>query len=308
MITDDKKREIVGAIEREKELLTSYANVAKKLKISPATISNGILKPQNWHLVSATMWTDIASALGVSLVSRNWNIAPTSNVKIMHRTLKDAQKEALFMIVSEKAGSGKSSSIADFIAKDTNHSVYSLQCEEWSRKGFLIRLATELGVTADKYDSVENLTEGIVRFFKQRAKEVTPLLILDEADKLKPAAKRFIIPLYNRLEDEIGLVWCGTENLEKEIKNGVRRHEKGYDELESRFGRRYVHLVGNTEQDVTAICMANGISDAETIAAIWAGCSPEMKMIGKKYVAIVEDARTIKRGIKAAKIRIAHAA
>lgn len=308
MITEEKKNEIVNAILKEKSLLGSMNNVAKKLGISPATISANLLKTSNWSNVSDGMWTDIASTLGVSLVNRGWNLAKTSNLKIMHRTLEDAQREALFMAVSEKAGSGKTASIADFVNRDQQHSVYSLQCEEWSKKTFLITLSRVLGVAAGKYASSETMIDGIVRFFKQRAKEVTPLLILDEADKLKPAAKRFLIPLYNKLEDEIGLVCVGTENLEKEIKTGVRKAEKGYDEIDSRLGRRFVHLIGNTRSDVNAICEVNGITSIDAQNRIWESCTPVQKIIGTKYVSVVEDARLIKRSIKAEKIRMRHAA
>lgn len=308
MITDSKKNEIVAALFREKDRLGSMNNVAKKLEISAATISHNLLKSDNWHNVSETKWANIAASLGVSLVSKDWNLVATSNLKAVTRTLADAQKEALFMAISEKAGSGKTASIAHYVQNDLNSSVYSLQCEEWSRKSFLLRLAKELGVTAGKFDSVENITEGIVRFFKQRAKEVQPLLILDEADKLKPAAKRFIIPLYNRLEDEIGLVVCGTENLEKEVKAGVRKAEKGYDEIDSRLGRSFVHLLGNQRSDVELICHANGITDTETIARIFEKSNPIRKQIGGKFIEIIEDIRPVKRQIKAARLRMSVAA
>ncbi|TKT89504.1 ATP-binding protein [Dyadobacter frigoris] len=308
MISEQKKNEIVSAIVAERSLLGSMNKVANKLGINAGTISHNLMKSENWHNVSEKMWTGIAADLGISLVNRGWNIAQTNNLKIMHRTLADAQREALFMAVSEKAGSGKTSSIADFVAKDQNSSVYSLQCEEWSRKGFLIRLAKEVGVEAGKYDSAEDITEGIVRFFKQRAKDCSPLLILDEADKLKPAAKRFLIPLYNRLEDEIGLVCCGTENLEKEIKNGVRKAEKGYDEIDSRLGRNFVHLVGSLRSDVELICQANGITERDTVDRIFTKCKPITKSINGKFVECVEDVRAVKRAIKAEKLRLANAA
>lgn len=313
MINDEKKGEIVRELQREKERLGSMNNVAKKLNISPATISANLLKPENWGLVSDNMWADIAASLGVTLVSREWNFAKTSNVRIMHRTLADAQREALFMAVSEKAGSGKTASIADFVARDKDHAAYSLQCQEWSLKSFLVALSRTLGVSAGRYDNTETITDAIVRFFKQRAKEVHPLLILDEADKLRPAAKRFIIPLYNRLEDEIGLVCVGTENLEKEIKNGVRKAEKGYDEIDSRLGRSFVHLVGYDKKDVAAICQANGVVDPDIITQIWNDCQPINKRIMKNvnqegFTQVVEDARLIKRKITRVKLRLVHAA
>jgi hypothetical protein len=313
MITEEKKNEIVRAIHREKGLLGSYNNVAKKLGISGASISANLLKPENWSKVADARWTDIAAALGVNITDRVWNLAETSNVKIMHFTLQAAQKEALFMAVSEKAGSGKSASIAAFVEKDKKHAVYALQCEEWSRRSFMVNLSNALGVPAGRYDTAEMITDEIIRFFKQRAKEVQPLLILDEADKLKPGAKRFIIPLYNKLEDEIGLVCVGTENLEKEIKNGVRKAEKGYDEIDSRLGRSFVHLVGYSKQDLAAICRENGVTDPDLITQIWDACKPISKRIMKNanhetMTTVIEDARLIKRKITQAKLRMAKAA
>lgn len=313
MISEIKKREIVAAINREKERLGSMNNVAKKLEISPATISANILKEENWGKVAETMWADVAAILGVTLVSREWHLAKTSNVKIMHRTLADAQKEALFMAVSEKAGSGKTASIADFVENDKQHAVYAVQCQEWSRKAFLVALCRTLGVPAGRYDSADDMLEAVVRFFKQRSKDVNPLLILDEADKLRPAAKRLIIPFYNMLEGEMGLVCVGTENLEKEIKAGVRKQEKGYDEIDSRLGRNFVHLIGYTKDDVKAICRENGVTDPDIQNQIWNDCQPTQKRVMKAFnqegfTQIVEDGRLIQRKITRVKLRAAHAA
>ena len=308
MIDESKKREIVEAIWKEKKLLGSMNNVAKKLAISAATISRNILKEENWHDVSEKMWTEIATALGVGLSGREWVIVSTSNYRIMHSTLSDAQREGLFIGVSEKAGSGKTAAIAEYVRKDATHGVFAMQCEEWGRRTFLLALCAKLGVTAGRYDGPDVLTDGIVKFFKLHAKGRTPLVILDEADKLKPAALRFLIVLYNRLEDEIGLVACGTENLEKEIKQGVRKAAKGYDEIDSRLGRSFVHLMGSTKADVALICRANGIDDDQAISRIFDDSSPTRKMIGKKFVEVVEDLRTVKRKIKGELLRMRKAA
>jgi len=313
MISEEKKNEIVSAIFRERDLLGSMNKVATKLGINAGTISNNLTKAENWGNVSESMWANVASSLGVTLVSRVWHLAKTTNVRIMHTTLADAQKEALFMAVSEKAGSGKTASITDFVERDKQHAVYSLQCQEWSRKGFLVALCRSLGVTVGRYDSADDMVDAVVGFFKQRSKDVNPLLILDEADKLRPAAKRLIIPFYNMLEGEIGLVCVGTENLEKEIKTGVRKHDKGYDEIDSRLGRNFVHLIGYTKDDVKEICRENGVTDPDIINQIWNDCSPVQKRIMKAFnqegfTMIVEDGRLIQRKITRAKLRLAKAA
>jgi DNA transposition AAA+ family ATPase len=298
MISESKKSDIVAAVIREKQQLGSMNNVAKKLGISGATISHNLLKSENWRNVSETMWTDIASKLGLSLVDRNWNIVPTNNYKIMYRTLSEAQREGLFMAVTEKAGSGKTTAIRDYVRQSPDLSAYSLQCEAWSLKGFLISLSTQLGVENAKSSTVDALTEGIVKFLKQRTKEVMPLLVLDEADKLKPAALQFLIVLYNRLEDELGLVACGTDNLEKSIRRGVKNSTKGYDEIESRLGRSYIHLVGVSLEDVAMICQANGIDSQDTIRRVFTESGAARGYVGTKIVEIVKDLRAVKRKIK----------
>ncbi len=308
MITDIKKNEIVSAIIKEKNLLGSMNKVAQKLGISAATISHNLLKADNWRNVSDEMWSNIAATLGVSMVDREWRLVATSNLKIVHSTLRDAQREGLFMAVSEVAGSGKTTALKAYVNGDTEHSVYSIQCEEWNKKSFLMRLCKELGIVAGRYDSAETLLEEVSRFFFNRAKEVSPLLILDEADKLKPAALRVLIPLYNRLEDQIGLVVCGTENLEKEIKKGVRTAAKGYDEIDSRLGRNFVRLIGSTIADVAAICQANGINDEAAIQRIFEKSHPVREMHGVRYLELVKDLRAVKRAIKAERLKMAAAA
>ncbi|OAV70488.1 hypothetical protein Barb6_01729 [Bacteroidales bacterium Barb6] len=59
-----------------------------------------------------------------------------------------------------------------------------------------------------------------------------------------------------------------TENLKKEILAGMHNNAKGYDEIDSRLGCSYIDLPGATEEDVTAICVANGV-DAGRAGRIW---------------------------------------
>jgi hypothetical protein len=301
MINETKKSEIEAAIEREAVKLGSMNAVARKLGVSGATLSANILNPDNWHKVSPEMWGKLAAGLGLSLVGRQWNLVPTGNLKIMHRLLSDAQNEAMFMAVSEKGGSGKTAAIAAYRAQDQlrpQPSVYSLQCEGWGLKTLLTRLCREVGVSVGRYDTSELLVEQVVRFFKERGKGARPLLVLDEADKLRPAALLLLITLYNRLEDEIGLVVCGTDFLERDIKAGVQKARKGYDEIDSRLGRNFIHLVGATRAEVVAICAANGVSDSAAQDRVWQDANPIRKLHGRGYVWLVEDLRRVKRGVK----------
>ena len=133
------------------------------------------------------------------------------------------------------------------------------------------RIASTLGYQEDGWQVVTTIQNYRKIEFVYRSNGMAgdhPVLIIDEADKLKPAAFRKLIPLYNRTEHRLGCVLAGTENLHKEIARGVRNNTKGYDEIDSRLGRSYIELPGATEQDVKEICTANGLDDA-TADRIW---------------------------------------
>jgi type II secretory pathway predicted ATPase ExeA len=132
-----------------------------------------------------------------------------------------------------------------------------------------------------------------------------PLLIIDEADKLRPAALRSLIPLYNNLEGQLGLVIMGTDNLEKEIKRGVKFNQKGMDEIDSRFGRNFIHLMGATKNDVVRICEANGITDKALAAALFKECEPRQVQVQGQHTLVIEDLRRLKRCVEREQLRMA---
>lgn len=292
-MTNVQKAEIVNAIQREIKALGSGNKVSVKCDVSNATISNMI--NNNWDLIKNEMWMKVAAKLDV--VFSGWQVAETTNFRMVQQVLHDAKEHSLFIPISHKAGSGKTAAIKAF-AQANSDSVYIIQAEEWAKREFLIALALNLGIEIPKGAvSVYQLASKIADFFNERA-FIKPLLIIDEFDKLKEPAKRWVISFFNKIEDKAGLVIAGTEHLEKDIKRGVRMQQKGYDEIDSRFGRNYIHLIGATRKDIELICNANGITDKETIARIFDECNPVPIVVKKQTLKVVEDMRRVKRVIK----------
>lgn len=292
-MTNVQKNEIVTAIQREIVALGSANKVSVKCEISNATISNMV--NENWDLIKIEMWLKVAGKLGVQF--SGWQIAETTNFKMMNHVLTDAKNASLFIPVSEKAGAGKTAAIEVFTQANSD-SVYRIRANEWAKREFLTALALSLGIEIPKgVISVYQLGNKIIEFFKDRAFQ-KPLLIIDEADKLKAPALRWLIAFFNELEDIVGVVISGTENLEKEIVKGVKMQAKGYDEIASRFGRNFVHLIGSTMKDVELICQANGIDNKETITKIFNECSPVPMVVSNQTFKVVKDMRRVKRVIK----------
>lgn len=295
-MTDLQKQQIVQAINEEKARLGSQNKTARSFKISEAQISN--ITTGKWHLVSEEMWQKTAQALGLNL-SEEWQIVETINYKMVFSVLNDAKNASLFIPISHKAGSGKTTALTTYANLYAAENVYFIQAREWARREFLVELYKVLGFKQEKgYQSVDALGQKVIQFFVQKSPK-KPLLIVDEADKLKPSALRWFITLYNELEDKMGCVISGTDNLEKTIKQGVKYNKLGFDEIDDRFGRKFIHLVGATKKDFEAICHANGLTDHKLITYLFEEeLEPVVVSFQDQTIQVVESFRRIKRVIK----------
>lgn len=293
-MTQIQKNEVVSLIEVEISRLGSQEKVSKKCSVSPATLSQ--MRAGNWENIADQMWTKVASSLGYR--PSGWQMAEITNTHIVQHVLGNAKAQSLFMAISHRAGSGKTAGQKAFETANRTNSVFSLSCREWAKREFLQNLAASLGLEAwNKTLSMDSLLMAITDFFKVRAAQ-RPLLILDEADKLKGPAIRTLITLFNECEDRLGVVIIGTDHLAKQMQADARYNRKGAEELLSRFGRRFINLVGASLQDVAQICTANGIADKETIKSIFSECEPVNRMMGGQPCLVVEDLRRVKRAVQ----------
>lgn len=294
-MTKEQKAQIKLLVAASIEHLGSHRATATKAKVSPATISQ--IVNNNWSLISNEMWSKIGAALGY--VESGWKLVDNIfNMRVIETTFKDAKDNSMMMCVSHKAGSGKTAGSKVFLEKYRGKQVYYIHCREWTAKQFLTELRRTLGIEQKRgYVTAHDLLSDVVDFFLVRAGK-RPLLIVDEADKLKASALRTFIPLYNSTEDQLGVVLMGTENLSSEIKRGVRFDKKGYDEIDSRLGRQYVRLYGANKSDVKRICAANGITGSRQQDAIWKECSPKEVSVGGQFLKMIDDLRRLKRVVQ----------
>lgn len=88
-----------------------------------------------------------------------------------------------------------------------------------------------------------------------------PIIIIDEADKISDPLLYFFITIYNETEDKCGIVLQATDHLKKRILKGVSMNKKGYKEMYSRIGRKFVELPANNQGELKKIAQLNGVSD-----------------------------------------------
>lgn len=248
--------------------------------VSSATISQ-VLNGKT-ELIADEMWRNIESQLRSSTPSE-WQIVETRDFKRLTQLFSDAKLHANVFAVVGDAGCGKTKTIEYYASQNDN--VFRLSCSEfWNKKYFLQELLQSMGRDFSGLTVSEMMQEAI----NQVLKKESPLIILDEADKLTDQVLYFFITLYNKLEDRCGIVLCATDHLDKRIKRGLKINKKGYKEIYSRVGRRFIELKGVGSTDVMQICMLNGVEDKTTIKQVWEDCEGDLRRVKRKIHAITQ--------------------
>ncbi len=278
---DIKKQQISNALRGYCERYDSQAKAANSLKnVSPATVSQ--MLNGKWELIRDDMWRNVAAQIGWK--EEKWNAVATRDFTTLTRILGDVKDNALVMAVTGDAGSGKTFALKQYT--ETNKQVYMLCCNEyWNQKAFLNELLQAMGRDASGL-TVNDMMLEAVRYLKMQE---SPLLILDEADKLSDKVLYFFISLYNALEGECGMLMVATSHLELRIRKGVKANRKGYNEIWSRIGRKCVTLKGVSAADITAVCEANGVTDRRDIDLVINDSESDLRRVRRKIHAIVSS-------------------
>ena len=265
------KNGIVEALRAYTEQKGGQNKAANSIKgVSSATLSQ--MMAGNWEHISDEMWRKVAKAIGYG--TKVWNTAETATYQQVHALLQAAQEEARVMSLTAPAGSGKTYAAKEYEASHRN--VYRLMCDEfWSKNDFVEELLRVMGEKADGLTKRERLRLAC----DVLSRKEQPLLIFDEFDKLGDNVWSFFITLYNRLEEQCGIVLLSTDYIEKRMRMGLKYQRKGYPEIFSRLGSRFVGLDRAEYEDVKAVCEANGVTDEAVIEDIARSAEGDLRRV-----------------------------
>lgn len=263
---DSTKKAIAQLVENAVPQAGSQAKLAARFKVSDATISN-IIKGK-WAFISDSMWMRIAGNVGFR--GKDWKVAATRNFNAMLGWCKTAQERGISLCVSSDAGVGKTFALTQYAAQ--NSEVFYIQCDEyWGKKQFLCSLCRSIGIDPSGM-TMADVADTIISALRKANK---PLVILDEADKLKDAQLMFFIALYNKLDGICGFMLVGAPYLAKAWEEKAKRDRRGFREIYSRVGRKFMQLQRISRKDVEMVCQANGVTDEATLNTIWNGVEME---------------------------------
>ena len=236
MITDEMKKQIVAAIDANRGKYASDAKFAIALGISAAQMST-IRKGKIDKVLSDANWTSIARRLDVQLGARQeWKTAKTPVYMYIYNQLKECQDNSQSGLLCDRADVGKTYTARCYV-KENRNAVY-IDCSQVKSKQKLIRqIAREYGINhTGRYADVY---EDLVYYLRTLE---NPLVILDEAGDLDYAAFLELKALWNATEFACGWYMMGADGLKQKIETNMGRKKVGYEELFSRFGKRFLKI------------------------------------------------------------------
>lgn len=256
-----QKEEIREALRRYVAKYPSQNKAAQSLRGTSAATLSAILGGK-WENISADMWRNLQAQVG-DMGQAEWQTAETTASQEMRFALEDAQRWKNVTWVVGEAGCGKTTTARQYEAEHSE--VFYILCSEDMRRGDFIRdIARRIGIRTDGQtlrDSLDAITGALVQMEH-------PLLVFDEADKLNERVFHYFIDLYNRLEERCGIVFFSTAYIKRRMRNGLRYDKKGYNEIDSRIGRKFFELEPTRPNDVYAVCALNGVTDKDRISEI----------------------------------------
>lgn len=257
-MTNLSKEALASEVQRQIKVAGSQNQLARQLGISPAHLMN--IRDGKFDLVSDQTVRKVASQLKMSLFN-GWQVAEIRNWKRINNICYHCKENSISRAISFAPGTGKTYTLKSFSVNHPN--VYYVECEEyWSKKVFLHELRKVMGLD-NSHMSIADMVDQIVDFINQQNR---PLIIIDEADKLKDNVINLYKTLYNKTNS--GFVLAGTPYFKHRVDKGVRLNRMGFAEIYSRVGGEFIALYPIDAEAIGLICRANGVEDSSDITEV----------------------------------------
>lgn len=273
-MTTEQKEQIYQRLTKLREK-TSQNKLSVMANVSAGNMSN--IFNDKWDSISPEIWQKIAINLSIDL--KDWYTASTHNLSNTVQLLQVAQARSQSIGIIGDAGAGKTQAYEHYA--DTHDNVVLVKCAFYfTQRTFIAEVLKALG----KESAGLRLHEMISLTIRTLERLPNAIVILDEADKLKDTPFMLYIDLFNRLDGHTAFVLSGAPFLRNLIENNAKKDKRGYREIYSRLGRRFIVASPANISDVEAVCNANGITDADDIQSIFNESEGDLRRVKRAII------------------------
>lgn len=262
-MTNDRKQRILVAVESYKtEKKLSQNKMAAVMGISPAQASS-VFNPDKWENISDELWQRLES----QFVKHDWVIYETENFRAIQSICSDSQQYSMNHCISDYTGAGKTTALEEY-AKHTPNAFYVLCDQMMTPKDLAREIQRVMGFNVE--GPARLMAIAIVNYLVQ---QTSPVLLIDEADKLSDRCLMMLKMIYDRLENRCGFVTAGTEVLREKIDKFAGKNRLGYREIRRRFAnykqlRKFDTRDQQIRREILTICEDQGITDKGQVGYI----------------------------------------
>lgn len=243
------RQELKSVIIKELKTLRDHhggtdKSFATKLGINPAQYSR-IMAGNFMSVLSDAQWSSLARQTNISMKGKDkWKTAMTPVFSDISKQLKRAQENSISFIIVDDADVGKTHAAKEYVSAN-KYAVY-VDCSLSKKKRELVSaIAKGFGTRCEgKYQDI--LADLL---FHVKNHTVNPIVILDEAGDLDPAARLELKALWNGTEEACAWVQMGADGLMEVVKRGIDGRRVGFTETFSRYGKKYQSYTPLAEKD-----------------------------------------------------------
>jgi len=289
LISEEKKRETRDLLEKYCDRFGSRNSAAQSLKNVSASTVSAVLNGK-WEFISDSMWKSILAQVSDAGNVNDWQIVETPTFKDVYFVLANSQEEKNVIWLTAPAGSGKTTA-AELYRSQHKNVIYVLCDEDMKKSDFANEILRAAGM---RINTQLRSREKIMRVIDAVSEMDSPLIVFDEGDKLSDNILYYFITIYNHLRGKTGIVFLSTSYMQRRMELGLRYEKKGFQELESRIGRKFYEAERPAANDVRAICIANGVTDEKVVAEIIkdaSQCGFDLRRVDRKVRAVKKKMR-----------------
>lgn len=251
--TPEQLMEIQQALEVATQK-TSQNKLALIIGVNAGTLTN--VKQGNWAALSNEMIAHVRAYFKLD----DWKLRSTDNYIRTTKILMDARSNRRMVAVAGYTGGGKTVASTRFCTNEGGH--YVLATSVMTQRGFANAILRSMGIEEES-----NLEDKVNKIALALKRSQYPLLVIDDAGKLKDTCLQLLQIIYDMTELSAGIVLLGTEFLKKTIDKKAAKDTQGFRELKRRISY-WMPLTRPSDKIVKEICLDFGITDNHAIRFI----------------------------------------
>lgn len=180
-----------------------------------------------------------------------WKDLQTKQSKEILTELMEASEHQKALLLISNTGLGKTNTIKLFMKSKPRYTYCITVGDSFKLIDVVDAILDEMGINHDflKQQFVKKKIRLIVGKLKEIESDVVPIIIIDEAENLKPSVLKMIKELYDAVHDYASLVLIGTEQILDSILNRKNKNRQSVPQLWRRFkaGTRYISPLNKTK-------------------------------------------------------------